>query len=119
MSNSQRYREVDRLSKNEQTKKRKIFNFFDLSDKGIIWVVEPHDNGKRVKPTWEHESNLITLWNINHHKPGQEWVKQAIHFPKNDSLKWWNENGQFQLVDNKYNQIIRSIKLYKNKIKTN
>jgi hypothetical protein len=113
MSNSQRYREVDRLSENEQTKKRKIFNFFDLSDKGIIWVVEPHDNGKRVKPKWEHESNLITLWNINHPAPGQEWVKQAIHFPKNDSLKWWNENGQFQLVDDKYNQIIRSIKLYK------
>lgn len=114
MSNPLRYKFVDRLEEeNEKTNERKILNFFDLVSKRIIWITEPHTNGKRVEPNWEHDTNVITLWNIEHPEPGQEWVRQAIHFPKNGSVKWWNDIGQFDLSDDKYNQIIRSIELYK------
>jgi GNAT superfamily N-acetyltransferase len=101
----------------EANKKRKTFDFFDLVSKGILWVVEPHENGERVEPNWEHDTNLITLWNVEHPEPGQEWVKKAKHFTKNGSIKWWNEVGQFELSDDKYNQILRSIDLYKEKNK--
>ncbi len=113
MSNPLRYKPADRLDENEKTNERKILNFFDLVSKGIVWITEPHTNGERVKPNWEHDTNVITLWNVEHPESGQEWVRQAIHFPKNNSVKWWNEVGQFQLTDDKYNQIIRSVELYK------
>lgn len=101
----------------EANKERKTFDFFDLVSKGILWVVEPHENGERVEPNWEHDTNLITLWNVEHPEPGQEWVRKAKHFTKNGSIKWWNEVGQFDLSDDKYNQILRSIDLYKEKNK--
>ena len=97
----------------ESIEKRKTLNFFDLVSKGIVWITEPHINGERVKQNWEHDTNVITLWNIQHPEPGQEWVRQAINFPKNNSVKWWNEVGQFELSDDKYNQILRSIEIYK------
>jgi protein-arginine kinase activator protein McsA len=99
----------------EKTNKRKTLNFFDLVSKRIVWITEPHTNGKRDKQNWEHDTNVITLWNVEHPEPGQEWVRQAIHFPKNNSVKWWNDIGQFKLTDDKYNQILRSIELYKKK----
>jgi GNAT superfamily N-acetyltransferase len=98
-------------------KERKTFDFFDLVSKGILWVVEPHENGERVEPNWEHDTNLITLWNVEHPEPGQEWVRKAKYFTKTGSIKWWNEVGQFELSDEKYNQILRSIELYKEKNK--
>jgi hypothetical protein len=114
MSNPLRYKLADRLKEeNEKTNERKILNFFDLVSKRIVWITEPHTNGERVEPNWEHDTNVITLWNVEHPESGQEWVRQAIHFPKNNSVKWWNEVGQFQLTDDKYNQIVRSIELYK------
>ena len=102
-----------KLEENNNSNGRKTLNFFDLISKRIIWITEPHINGERVKPNWEHDTNVITLWNVEHPEPGQGWVRQAIHFPKNNSVKWWNEVGQFQLTDDKYNQILRSIELYK------
>jgi GNAT superfamily N-acetyltransferase len=101
----------------ESPNQRKTLDFFDLVSKGIVFVVEPHENGERVKQDWEHDTNLITLWNLEHPEPGQEWVKKAKHFVKNGSIKWWNEIGQFDLSDDKYNQIIKSIGLYKEKNK--
>lgn len=101
----------------ETPNQRKTLDFFDLVSKGIIFVVEPHENGERVKQNWEHDTNLITLWNLEHPEPGQEWVKKAKHFVKNGSIKWWNEVGQFNLSDEKYNQILKSIELYKEKNK--
>ena len=107
---SHRYRYEDRLEEN--TNDRKTLNFFDLVSKRIIWITEPYSNGERDKQNWEHDTNVITLWNVEHPEPGQEWVRQAIHFPKNNSVKWWNDVGQFQLSDDKYNQILRSIEIY-------
>jgi hypothetical protein len=75
------------LEENEKTNERKILNFFDLVSKRIVWITEPHINGERVKPNWEHDTNVITLWNVEHPESGQEWVRQAIHFPKNNSVK--------------------------------
>jgi len=100
------------LEENINPNGRKTLNFFDLVSKRIIWITEPHTNGERDKPNWEHDTNVITLWNVEHPEPGQEWVRQAIHFPKNNSVKWWNDVGQFQLSDDKYNQILRSIEIY-------
>ena len=97
--------------------KRKTLDFFDLVSKGILFVVQPHENGERVKPRWEHDSNLITLWNLEHPESGQEWVKKAKHFTKTGSIWWWNDIGQFNLSDEKYNQILKSIDLYKEKNK--
>jgi hypothetical protein len=113
MSNPLRYKLMDRLEEDKNSDERKVLDFFDLVSKRIVWITEPHTNGERVKPNWEHDTNVITLWNVEHPESGQEWVRQAIHFPKNNSVKWWNETGQFQLTDDKYNQIIRSIGLYK------
>lgn len=111
--------QLNKIVKNirEATNQRKTLNFFDLVSKGILWVVEPHEKGERVKPRWEHDSNLITLWNLEHPEPGQEWVKKAKHFTKTGSIWWWNDIGQFDLSDEKYNQILRSIDLYKEKNK--
>lgn len=97
--------------------KRKTLDFFDLVSKGILFVVQPHENGERVKPRWEHDSNLITLWNLEHPESGQEWVKKAKYFTKTGSIWWWNDIGQFNLSDEKYNQILKSIDLYKEKNK--
>jgi transcription initiation factor TFIIIB Brf1 subunit/transcription initiation factor TFIIB len=113
MSNPLRYKHVDRLDEDEKTNERKVLDFFDLVSKRIVWITEPHTDGKRVEPNWEHDTNVITLWNVENPTPDQEWVRQAIYFPKNGSVKWWNEVGQFQLTDDKYDQIIRSIELYK------
>ena len=101
----------------EDPNQRKTLDFFDLTSKGILFVVEPHENGERVKPNWEHDTNLITLWNLEHPEPGQEWVKKAKYFTKTGSIKWWNDIGQFDLSDDKYNQILKSIDLYKEKNK--
>ena len=111
--------QLNKIVKNirEATNQRKTLNFFDLVSKGILWVVEPHENGERVKPRWEHDSNLITLWNLEHPEAGQEWVKKAKHFTKTGSIWWWNDIGQFDLSDEKYNQILRSIDLHKEKNK--
>lgn len=103
-------------SKETPTKRKKL-DFFDLVSKGILFVVDPYENGERVKPRWEHDSNLITLWNLEHPEPGQEWVKKAKYFTKTGSIWWWNDIGQFDLSDDKYNQILKSIELYKEKNK--
>jgi hypothetical protein len=50
--------------------KRKIFDFSDLVDKGILWVTQPHENGKLVPSNFEGDSNIITLWNLKHPEEG-------------------------------------------------
>ena len=96
---------------------RKDLDFFDLVDKGIIFITEPFGNGKKQKSNWEGDSNIITLWNLKHPEKGQEWVFDAIKYPKPEAIQWWNDEGQFTLKDEKYNQILRSIKMYDNSSK--
>ncbi len=96
---------------------RKDLDFFDLVDKGIIFITEPFGNGKKQKSNWEGDSNIITLWNLKHPEKGQEWVFDAIKYLKPEAIQWWNDEGQFTLKDEKYNQILRSIKMYDNSSK--
>jgi predicted double-glycine peptidase len=91
---------------------RKKLDFFDLVDKGIVFVTEPFGDGKKQKANWEGDSNIITLWNLNHPEEGQEWVFDAIKYPKPEAVQWWNDKGQFTLKDAKYNQILRSIDMF-------
>lgn len=91
--------------------KRKIFDFSDLVDKGILWVTQPHENGKLVPSNFDGDSNIITLWNLKHPEEGQEWVYDIIKYPKPESIKFWTEKGQFGLSQEKYEQILRSIEM--------
>jgi len=88
---------------------RKTFDFSDLVNRGVLVVTHPYENGEMVPANWEGDSNLITLWNIKHPEPGQEWVYDAIKHPKFDAIDYWTNQGQFTLSDEKYNQILRSI----------
>ena len=93
---------------------RKDLDFFDLVDKEIIFITEPFGDGKKQKSNWEGDSNIITLWNLENPEKGQEWVFDAIKYPKPEAIQWWNDKGQYTLKDEKYNQILRSIKMYDN-----
>ena len=106
------------LGKQEQNESkgtnRKDLDFFDLVDKEIIFITEPFGDGKKQKSNWEGDSNIITLWNLENPEKGQEWVFDAIKYPKPEAIQWWNDEGQYTLKDEKYNQILRSIKMYDN-----
>ena len=106
------------LGKQEQNESketnRKDLDFFDLVDKEIIFITEPFGDGKKQKTNWVGDSNIITLWNLKNPEKGQEWVFDAIKYPKPEAIQWWNDEGQYTLKDEKYNQILRSIKIYDN-----
>jgi predicted double-glycine peptidase len=105
------------MEQTESESKRQRFNFQKLVDDGVLWITQPHVNGQRVKPNWEGDSNVITLWNIEHPEEGQEWVHNAIKYPKPEAINWWTEKGQDTLSDAKYRQILRSIKLVDSEVK--
>jgi hypothetical protein len=96
---------------NENVSERQRFDFQQLVDSGVLWITQPHVNGQRVEPNWKGDSNVITLWNIEHPEEGQEWVHDAIKHPKPEAIEWWTQEGQDTLSDAKYRQILRSIKL--------
>jgi hypothetical protein len=100
--------------KERETINRKNLNFFDLVNKGIVFVTEPFGDGKKQKSNWDGDSNIITLWNLKHPEQGQEWVFDAVKYPKPEAIQWWNDEGQFTLKDEKYHQILRSVELYNN-----
>jgi len=100
--------------KERETINRKNLDFFDLVNKGIVFVTEPFGDGKKQKSNWDGDSNIITLWNLKHPKQGQEWVFDAVKYPKPEAIQWWNDEGQFTLKDEKYHQILRSVELYNN-----
>lgn len=105
------------MEQTESEPKRQRFNFQKLVDDGVLWITQPHVNGQRVKPNWEGDSNVITLWNLEHPGEGQEWVHNAIKYPKPEAINWWTEKGQDTLSDAKYKQILRSIKLVDSEVK--
>ena len=100
--------------KERETINRKNLDFFDLVNKGIVFVTEPFGDGKKQKSNWDGDSNIITLWNLKHPEQGQEWVFDAVKYPKPEAIQWWNDEGQFTLKDEKYHQILRSVELYNN-----
>jgi len=94
---------------------REIFDFSDLVNKGVLWVTEPHVNGELVPSNWEGDSNIVTLWNLKNPEQGQEWVYDAIKHPKSEAIQYWTNEGQFSLSQEKYEQILRSIKMLNRK----
>jgi hypothetical protein len=109
--NIQRIKEVMGISESE----REIFDFSDLVNKGVLWVTEPHVNGELVPANWEGDSNIVTLWNLKNPEQGQEWVYDAIKHPKSEAIQYWTNEGQFNLSQEKYEQILRSIKMLNRK----
>jgi len=104
-----------------ESENRITFDMQELLDKGIIFITQAHDlkTGKMIPPEMDprtgdmfHDStNLITLWNILHPEPGeQEGIPNALKHPRPDRVKFWQER-QGDLSQEKYEQIIRSIKL--------
>jgi len=90
---------------------RQTFDFSELVNNGVLWVTQPYENGKRVPANWEGDSNIITLWNLKNPEMGQEWVFDAINHLKPEAIEFWTNQGQFGLSQEKYQQILRSIKM--------
>jgi hypothetical protein len=89
---------------------RHKFDFSKLVLDGIVWVTQPFKDGKPDEPNWEYDSNIVTLHNLENPEEGQEWVYDAIDYPKSESIDYWTQEGQFTMLgDEKYNQIIKSI----------
>jgi len=106
----------------ENNYKRVVFDMQDLLDRGIIFITQAHDlsTGKMIPPEKDpttgemyHDStNLITLWNITHPdtEGNQEFIFKALEHPRPDQVQSWQDN-QNKLSQDKYEQILRSIKL--------
>jgi hypothetical protein len=112
-------RQMMRLLK--ETKERIVFDMQDLLDRGIIFITQAHDlkTGKMIQPEVDPETgemyhdstNLITLWNILYPEQGeQDGIPKALKHPRPDQVQYWQEH-QDELGEEKYNQILRSIKL--------
>jgi hypothetical protein len=119
--NINRIKEVMGLINEED---RVHFDMQDLLDRGIIFITQAHDlsTGEMIPPDKDpktgemfHDStNLITLWNIIHPEEGeQDFIYKALEHLRPDQVSYW-QNNQDQLTQDKYEQILRSIKL-KNK----
>lgn len=120
LENIQRIREVMGIP----NEKREVFDMQGLLDKGIIYITQAHNlkTGERIPPELDSETgemyddstNLITLHNIRYPEKGeQDFIHIALEHPRPDQVGWWQEN-QSTLSDHKYNQILKSIEMYKN-----
>jgi hypothetical protein len=109
--NISRIKEMMGISESE----RKTLNFSYLVNKGVLWITEPYENGELVPSNWYGDSNIVTLWNLQNPEEGQEWVYDAIKHPKSEAIQYWTDEGQFALSKEKYEQILRSIKMMEKK----
>ena len=95
------------------------FDFQKLLNNGVIYITQGHDlkTGERIKPVLDPETsemfddstNLITLHNIINPK-NQDGIPEAMKHQRPDKVDYW-QRTQEELTDNKYNQIIKSIKM--------
>ena len=103
------------------TNPRLTFDMKKLLDDNIIFITQGHDltTGERIKPEIDPETgdlfddstNLITLHNIINPEVGsQDGIPIALKHLRPDMVDYWQQT-QNQLVDDKYNQIIKSIEL--------
>ena len=100
------------------------FDFQKLLNNGVIYITQGHDlkTGKRIKPVLDPETsemfddstNLITLHNIINPK-NQDGIPEAMKHQRPDKVDYW-QRTQEELTDNKYNQIIKSIKMNGNDV---
>ena len=112
--NIQRIREMMGMDDSRLT-----FDMKKLLDDGVIFITQGHDltTGKKVPPVKDPETgkmyydstNLITFYNlINPEKGTQDGIPEAMRHPRPDMIDHW-QMTQNELVDDKYNQIIKSI----------
>ena len=114
--NIQRIREMMGMDDSRLT-----FDMQKLLDDNIIFITQGHDlsTGKRIKPEidpktgelFNDSTNLITLHNIINPEVGsQKGIPIALKHLRPDMVDYWQQT-QGELVDDKYNQIIKSIEL--------
>ena len=100
---------------------RLTFDMKKLLDDGVIFITQAHDltTGKKIPPEKDPETgemyydstNLITFYNlINPEKGTQDGIPEAMRHPRPDMIDHW-QMTQNELVDDKYNQIIKSIEM--------
>ena len=114
--NIQRIREMMGMDDSRLT-----FDMKKLLDDGVIFITQAHDltTGKMEPPEKDPETgemyydstNLITFYNlIKPEKGTQDGIPEAMRHPRPDMIDHW-QMTQNELVDDKYNQIIKSIEM--------
>ena len=88
--------------------KRRHLDFKELSNKGIIFVTECFNltTGEPCEGT-----QLITLYNIKHPTKEQKFISKALRHPAPQAIEWWQKH-QDQLVQDKYEQILKSMVIF-------
>ena len=90
-------------------------------DREIIFITQAHDltTGEMVSPEKDSETgemyydstNLITFYNLIEPEKGtQDGIPKAMKDLRPDMIDYWQQT-QNELVDDKYNQIIKSIEM--------
>jgi len=91
---------------------RLTFDIQKLVDDGIIFVTDPGDGqGGIAKPNWEGDCSVITLMNLTPEELElNPWREEAIRRPFPDCIPYVQE-GQNKWSEDKYQQVIDSIKI--------
>jgi len=100
---------------------RLTFDMKKLLDDGVIFITQGHDltTGKKIPPDKDPETgemyydstNLITFYNLIEPEKGtQDGIPKAMKHLRPDMIDHWQQT-QNELVDDKYNQIIKSIEM--------
>ena len=97
---------------------RLIFNIQKLVDDNIIFVTKPGDGqGGIAEPNWEGDCSVITLDNLTKKEIKlNPWRLEAIKHPLPNCISFVQDN-QSEWSDEKYHQVISSIKRAKGDIK--
>jgi hypothetical protein len=100
---------------------RLTFDMKKLLDDGVIFITQAHNltTGKMYPPEKDPETgemyydstNLITFHNLMEPEKGtQDGIPEAMKHLRPDRIDHWQQT-QNELVDDKYNQIIKSIEM--------
>lgn len=91
-----------------EKKKRRILNFKELFNNGIVYITKCHnlETGEPCEGT-----QLITLYNIKFPTKGQEFISKALEHPEPEAIGWWQKH-QDQLTQDKYEQILKSMVIH-------
>ncbi len=96
---------------------RLTFDIQKLVDDGIIFVTDPGDGkGGVTEPNWEGDCSVITLMNLTPEEIElNPWREEAIKRPFPDCIPYV-QDLQIRWEDDKYQQVIDSIKMVGGKL---
>ena len=96
---------------------RLTFDIQKLVNDGIIFVTDPGDGkGGVTEPNWEGDCSVITLMNLTPEEIElNPWREEAIQRPFYDCIPYVQE-GQNKWSEEKYQQVIDSIKMVDGKL---